>query len=283
VRRGLFLLVALAAALTLATAAFGTDQRRAASGIEVLDQTWPFTPATDTVAGTVGFTADTLPNLCRASGHPVDTVDFGTAPVEKGEPRRSSTRYVLRAVRIVYQDTIDSGKPPLSRGAAFFVPSVEFAQYAGGTAGSAGQSGVGQRMCQIEFIAFIPVAAGTRTATLRIEMRVSHGCTQSGCETPTVESVLSVPLTGTGEGAAGASEGDSGSGPSEPEVMCMVPNVTGKPLAKARAAIVAGHCTVGKVTTKKSKFVPKGRVISQTPQGGTSGTAVPAVKLSVSA
>ena len=41
-----------------------------------------------------------------------------------------------------------------------------------------------------------------------------------------------------------------------------------KTLAAAKKKITAGHCKLGKVTQAKSKTVPKGKVISQSPRAG---------------
>jgi eukaryotic-like serine/threonine-protein kinase len=48
----------------------------------------------------------------------------------------------------------------------------------------------------------------------------------------------------------------------------VVPNVRLKTLAAAKRKITAGHCKLGKVTKAKSKTVPKGKVISQSPRAG---------------
>ena len=54
----------------------------------------------------------------------------------------------------------------------------------------------------------------------------------------------------------------------KPVVKCVVPNVKLKTLAAAKKKIAAGHCKLGKVTKAKSKKVPKGKVISQSPRAG---------------
>jgi hypothetical protein len=51
-------------------------------------------------------------------------------------------------------------------------------------------------------------------------------------------------------------------------VRCVVPNVKGKTLAAAKRKIAAGHCRTGTVRKAKSKTVPKGKVISQSPRAG---------------
>jgi hypothetical protein len=53
-----------------------------------------------------------------------------------------------------------------------------------------------------------------------------------------------------------------------PQARCLVPNVKGKTLAAARAAIVAARCAVGHVTRAASKKIPKGHVIAQSPAPG---------------
>jgi thermitase len=49
---------------------------------------------------------------------------------------------------------------------------------------------------------------------------------------------------------------------------CVVPNVIGKKLARARAAIRARHCRVGKLMYVKSTVQRKGRVVREKPAGG---------------
>ena len=51
---------------------------------------------------------------------------------------------------------------------------------------------------------------------------------------------------------------------------CKVPNVRGRKLYVARAAITKAHCRVGTVRRKASKKVKRGRVISQSPRAGMS-------------
>jgi hypothetical protein len=67
-----------------------------------------------------------------------------------------------------------------------------------------------------------------------------------------------------------------------PPVRCAVPNVKGKPLARAKRKITAGHCKTGKVTTAKSKTVKKGNVIAQKPKPGTKLARGAKVNLTVS-
>ena len=47
---------------------------------------------------------------------------------------------------------------------------------------------------------------------------------------------------------------------------CVVPNVVGKSLAKARVAITRAHCKVGTVSHKASSASKKGKVIGQSPK-----------------
>jgi len=49
---------------------------------------------------------------------------------------------------------------------------------------------------------------------------------------------------------------------------CMVPNVIGKPLPKAKARIAKAHCRVGAVRTERSTLKKKGRVLAQQPKAG---------------
>ena len=49
---------------------------------------------------------------------------------------------------------------------------------------------------------------------------------------------------------------------------CTVPNVVGKSLSAAKAAITHAHCAVGKISHKASG-VPAGLVVSQKPAKGT--------------
>lgn len=57
--------------------------------------------------------------------------------------------------------------------------------------------------------------------------------------------------------------------PPPPSPVCRVPNVRGLRLVRARRAIVAAHCTVGKLVRKYSRTVKKGRVISEKPRART--------------
>ena len=63
---------------------------------------------------------------------------------------------------------------------------------------------------------------------------------------------------------------------------CRVPNVRGKKLAAARAAITKGNCSVGKVKRKASKKIKRGRVISQSPKAATTLPNLGKVNLVVS-
>jgi beta-lactam-binding protein with PASTA domain len=52
-------------------------------------------------------------------------------------------------------------------------------------------------------------------------------------------------------------------------VFCIVPNVRGKTLARAKQALDRADCSVGKVRRVHSKRVKRHRVISQSPRPGT--------------
>jgi hypothetical protein len=64
--------------------------------------------------------------------------------------------------------------------------------------------------------------------------------------------------------------------------VCLVPNVTGKTLAKAKSALAQRHCGTGKVTPVYSKKVARGLVVSQSPKAGRSLKAGAKVNLVVS-
>ena len=49
---------------------------------------------------------------------------------------------------------------------------------------------------------------------------------------------------------------------------CVVPNVVGLTVGKARSKIATSHCGVGSVTRKASAAGKKGKVLSQTPRAG---------------
>jgi hypothetical protein len=68
----------------------------------------------------------------------------------------------------------------------------------------------------------------------------------------------------------------------KPAPSCVVPNVKGKSLAIAKRRIVAAHCRTGTVTRAKSKTVPKGRVIAQSPKAGKKLASGSKVRLVVS-
>jgi len=60
---------------------------------------------------------------------------------------------------------------------------------------------------------------------------------------------------------------------------CIVPKLVGLTLKKARARIKSAHCTVGKVTRKRSTKSKSGKVLSQRPKPGRK--LAPAAKVSV--
>jgi beta-lactam-binding protein with PASTA domain len=62
---------------------------------------------------------------------------------------------------------------------------------------------------------------------------------------------------------------------------CKVPNVVGKSLSSAKAAITKAKCTVGTVTLVKSS-APKGTVTAQSPKGGKTVKAGTKVNLTES-
>jgi beta-lactam-binding protein with PASTA domain len=62
---------------------------------------------------------------------------------------------------------------------------------------------------------------------------------------------------------------------------CVVPNVIGKFLPKAKARIAKAHCRVGTVRKKPSSLKKKGRVLAQTPRAGKKLTIGAKVNLTV--
>lgn len=52
---------------------------------------------------------------------------------------------------------------------------------------------------------------------------------------------------------------------------CLVPDVRGKGLQRAKNALAAANCAVGQVTRRKGRGVPVGHVLSQNPAAGASG------------
>ncbi len=65
-------------------------------------------------------------------------------------------------------------------------------------------------------------------------------------------------------------------------VRCVVPNVKGKTVPKAKAALKAKKCAAGKITGKFSGKVKKGRVIAQSKRPGTRHARNTKVNLTVS-
>ena len=57
--------------------------------------------------------------------------------------------------------------------------------------------------------------------------------------------------------------------PPATQLRCVVPNVKGKTLARARALLAARRCALGRVTRAFSRKVKKGRVITQRPRAST--------------
>jgi hypothetical protein len=64
--------------------------------------------------------------------------------------------------------------------------------------------------------------------------------------------------------------------------LCTVPNVRGRRLAAAKAALVAAHCSAGKIRSVYSRTVAKGRVVSQSVRAGAQLAAGASVNLAVS-
>jgi hypothetical protein len=64
---------------------------------------------------------------------------------------------------------------------------------------------------------------------------------------------------------------------------CVVPNVRGEKLAKAKKSILSAHCAVGKVKRSHSRHVKKGYVVSQGTHKGKSLAAGTKIALTVSA
>lgn len=64
--------------------------------------------------------------------------------------------------------------------------------------------------------------------------------------------------------------------------LCVVPKLKGLGVAAAKHALQAAHCSVGKVKTRNSANVPKGRVISSSPAAGSEDTAGAKVALKIS-
>ena len=63
---------------------------------------------------------------------------------------------------------------------------------------------------------------------------------------------------------------------------CLVPNVIGKRLAAAKAAIVRSYCRTGRVSYSSSRRVAKGRVVSQSRRAGRTLPANTRIRLVVS-
>ena len=63
---------------------------------------------------------------------------------------------------------------------------------------------------------------------------------------------------------------------------CTVPQLKGDTLAAARLMLKRDHCTLGKVTKRHTKTVPKGRIISTSPKAGTKHRAGTRVNVVVS-
>jgi hypothetical protein len=68
----------------------------------------------------------------------------------------------------------------------------------------------------------------------------------------------------------------------KPPRACVVPQVRGKPIRTAKAAIARGHCKVGTITRAYSTRVKTGRVISQKPAAGKRLKSGSKVRLTVS-
>jgi serine/threonine-protein kinase len=68
----------------------------------------------------------------------------------------------------------------------------------------------------------------------------------------------------------------------KPGKKCKVPDVKGETVAKAAKAIEKANCSVGKISTEKSKKVKAGKVISSNPKAGEKKDSGAKVNLKVS-
>jgi hypothetical protein len=73
----------------------------------------------------------------------------------------------------------------------------------------------------------------------------------------------------------------SGPGPGAHGTSCIVPRLLGKRVAAAKRALRDAHCSVGAVSTKKSKLSARGRVVSQSAPAGAKLAAGTKVRLVV--
>jgi hypothetical protein len=94
-------------------------------------------------------------------------------------------------------------------------------------------------------------SGGTATATLTVVAERAGDMVASG----TVTSGAEDPAPGDNSATVATTV----------QSLCVVPNVVGKTLAAAEAAIARGHCRTGKIVRVYSKKVRKGRVVSQRP------------------
>lgn len=62
---------------------------------------------------------------------------------------------------------------------------------------------------------------------------------------------------------AGGGGGGGGSGTPAPVTECVVPKLRNLTVTKARAALTAAHCALGKVTRVRDRRIKRGRVVSQ--------------------
>ena len=70
--------------------------------------------------------------------------------------------------------------------------------------------------------------------------------------------------------------------PPPPVIQCKTPHLNGLSLAKAKKALLAAHCKVGKITKKTSKGVRKGYVVTTSPGSGKTLPANTAIRIVVS-
>ncbi len=124
-------------------------------------------------------------------------------------------------------------------------------------------------------LALSGLALGSHTVAVRATDTLGH-VEQAPYATAAWD--VQAPPSQTTTPAAGG--GDTGT--TAPAVMCKVPKLAGLTLAKAKKALAAAHCKLGKVSYAFSAKVKKGKVVSSKPKASSTAPAGSKVALVIS-
>jgi uncharacterized repeat protein (TIGR01451 family) len=182
--------------------------------------------------------------------------------------KTASAQTVLVGADITYTLTVHNNGPNTSSGVSVSDALPAGVSFVSSTASQGSCSGTSTVTCALGSL------ANGATATIAITVRTTAAGTvpNTGVVSATTADPSSANNSSTVSSQVNA--------PKKPVARCRVPNVKAKTLAGAKKAIAKAGCRLGKVGSQISTTQLKGRVVSQSPHGGTSvplGTRVSVV------